>query len=1291
MGRFDESQHRKIDSVKSGSYKHGAPAFMPMSIVPATPKKFLTNQGENTLSKRLEKILPLTQEFDCLVGYFYISGFFRLYPALETVKKVRILIGLKNEQVVHGLIRIANEGSGESAPSTAEIKAIFGGMLKKELVQAQDTLAIETGVRKFIDWIRSGKLEVKLYREQNIHAKVYIMTPEHAVSDVNHGYVITGSSNFSHSGLEGNLEFNVLLGEPEDHDYALHRFNELWKQAVDVKDVHETILDIVEKESPFAFFTPHELYLKFLAEYFRDYLGDRSKLNAENLPKNFKKLSYQEDAVFTAQQMLKSFGGVFIADVVGLGKTYISALLALQLDGRCLIIAPPSLLDENSPGSWARVFRDFCIPGHKCVSIGKLEEAIEQGIEFYKYVFIDESHRFKNDSAQRYEHLTRICQGKGVILVSATPYNNTLDDIYSQLKLFQPPRNSTIPGLRNLEAFFDNLRNRLKPFHRFDDADDYVAAIVQNAHELRERVLKHIMVRRTRREIEEFYGDDLKKQKIWFPKVSDPVPLLYQLNPTESAVLEPFFYDTLATDRGHEAWCKPIQCRIPFLNGGLFEPLAGYDWEKTNISFSNSIFSNQERTPAGDTGSGILDVFDRYNFTVNEAEPLEKEVAIDPEMLGKVFENLIEDNRRKGLGSFYTPREIVHYMCQESLINYLDNGLNHPAKPPSGQPIVVPRKDVEEWIRQSDQFAHYAAAIAAGTKGDHYPKPPDSIRKFAAEIDILLRGITVCDPAIGSGAFPVGMMTELVRARVALTPYFKDVSERTPYHFKRHAIQNSIYGVDIDIGAVEIAKLRLWLSLVVDEEDVQQIKPLPNLDYKVVVGNSLLGVERDIFNDSLFVQLEKLKPKFFNESNRDKKTGIKTEIEALIHKLTNGKEVFDFQIYFSEVFHAGGGFDVIVANPPYIDSEAMAKNSKTLRDAVQAKYKFTKGNWDIYIAFFELAFDHLNCSGGVSFITPDKWVAKPFGNEMRRLTTTKLDSILRAGREIFENAKVDAIVTVYFAGGKDSIKVRNFDGRAISDMRIVHKSKLVAPFFYDWMFSDSLSVLSKIEESGVRLDSIGTCENACATSDAYKLQSLVKNAPGDTDFTKYFKIINTGTIGKYVSRWGMREMVYLGARYLRPVVNRAEFLGEFPNSYGKKAGKPKLIAKGLNLLDVCLDEQGAYIPGKTTLIVMAGSIRWLKLLLAIMNHPIAMFYMKQRYPSASYNEGISFTKDMINSYPLPKMSEGDVDELVSMVDRLLEQRSRQKSSDVTEGRIRSRIFELYKLNEADIVKLKPLA
>ncbi len=162
------------------------------------------------------------------------------------------------------------------------------------------------------------------------------------------------------------------------------------------------------------------------------------------------------------------------------------------------------------------------------------------------------------------------------------------------------------------------------------------------------------------------------------------------------------------------------------------------------------------------------------------------------------------------------------------------------------------------------------------------------------------------------------MMTEIVKARSALTPYFNDIAERTPYHFKRHAIQNSIYGVDIDAGAVEIAKLRLWLSLVVDEEDVKQIKPLPNLDYKIVVGNSLLGVEGNLFNIKSFNKLVRLKSQFFDSSDHKDKVGLKQQIEDIIRELTDGKKIFDFKIYFPEVFYLKDGFDVAIANPPYV-------------------------------------------------------------------------------------------------------------------------------------------------------------------------------------------------------------------------------------------------------------------------------------------------------------------------------------------------------------------------------------
>ncbi len=440
-------------------------------------------------------------------------------------------------------------------------------------------------------------------------------------------------------------------------------------------------------------------------------------------------------------------------------------------------------------------------------------------------------------------------------------------------------------------------------------------------------------------------------------------------------ILEPLFYDTLATDRGHDAWCKIFKCRIPFLNGGLFEPLRDYDWEKIDIPIPNSLFSNTKTTPAGDTGTGILDVFDRYNFTVNEAEPLEKEVAIDPEMLGKVFENLLEVKERKSKGSFYTPREIVHYMCQESLINYLDTALNTDKE-------IVPRKDIETFIYLGEQISHYEAVDA------RYPiKMPPTIKKYARLIDEKLATITVCDPAIGSGAFPVGMMQEIVRARSSLTNYFNDVHERTAYHFKRHAIKNCLYGVDIDPGAVEIAKLRLWLSLVVDEEDMKQIKPLPNLDYKIVVGNSLLGFP---FKSQRSQRIEKLMADYVDETDHERKKRLKLEIDEELSqafassKRTLGYEVtFDFQIFFSEVFRAKQGFDVAIANPPYISVEKFA--STVEQNAWKQRFKTYAGRGDIYCFFYEQGLNLLREGGVLTFISSNKFQRAGYGKGLRQL------------------------------------------------------------------------------------------------------------------------------------------------------------------------------------------------------------------------------------------------------------------------------------------------------------------
>ncbi|HNZ29456.1 MAG TPA: hypothetical protein PKJ42_05625, partial [Candidatus Goldiibacteriota bacterium] len=339
----------------------------------------------------------------------------------------------------------------------------------------------------------------------------------------------------------------------------------------------------------------------------------------------------------------------------------------------------------------------------------------------------------------------------------------------------------------------------------------------------------------------------------WGTGPKDFLKLLFNKNITDyknffNDVLEPLFYEGLAVERG-DAYFSQFKCKIPFLNGGLFEPINGYDWVNTDIVINNDVFNK------------IFETFNLYNFTVKEDEPLDKEVAVDPEMLGKVFERLMEVKDRKSKGAYYTPREIVHYMCQESLINYLITELDGKIKP----------EDIELFIHKGEFAVENDKAKDEGTKS--YPwKMPPSVRQNAELLDEKLKGIKICDPAIGSGAFPVGMLHEIVKARNVLTTYIGDEKNRTLYELKRHAIHENIYGVDIDPSAVDIAKLRLWLSLVVDEDNFENIKPLPNLDYKIMQGNSLLEEFEGV--------------KLFDEKIIEKNVEQEKDVERLRNEMT---------------------------------------------------------------------------------------------------------------------------------------------------------------------------------------------------------------------------------------------------------------------------------------------------------------------------------------------------------------------------------------------------------------------
>ena len=516
---------------------------------------FLTNEPGNTLSDRFRVLLGNnTWAFDVLVGYFFVSGFHQLHPSLEKTETIRVLVGLRADRTTVDLIEQAKEQQGEiDFHSQAEAKEAAQEDIAQELQDSPDTAAIEAGVRKFIEWIRSGKLEVRAYPSQKLHAKLYIMTFHE--KDRDKGRVITGSSNFTRSGLQDNLEFNVELKQRADYEFSLAKFNEFWDQGV---ELNQTFVDTIERKSPYAHFTPYELYLKFLYEYFKDSLNRPDELEDSFLPDGFMKLRYQEEAVLSAKRILEEYDGVFLSDVVGLGKTYMAALLARELEGRTLVIAPPALLDRKNPGSWPNVFGDFGTRQSRFESIGRLDGLLSTDTSRYANVFIDESHRFRIDSTQTYEKLAQICRGKRVILVSATPLNNYPADILSQIKLFQNGRNSTIPNLRNLEGFFNGLQRKLERLDRQANREEFFRIIRENASAIRERVLKYLMIRRTRSEIAKYYEKDLSQQGLRFPEVTDP---------------EPFFYTF--SEREEQAFLETIRLIVLEFKYARYKPLSG--------------------------------------------------------------------------------------------------------------------------------------------------------------------------------------------------------------------------------------------------------------------------------------------------------------------------------------------------------------------------------------------------------------------------------------------------------------------------------------------------------------------------------------------------------------------------------------------------------------------------------------------------------------------------------------------------------------------------------------------
>ena len=782
-------------------------------------------------------------------------------------------------------------------------------------------------------------------------------------------------------------------------------------------------------------------------------------------------------------------------------------------------------------------------------------------------------------------------------------------------------------------------------------------------------------------------------------------------------ILEPLFYEALSLEHKNDYYSR-FNCYIPFLNGGLFEPIKNYDWEGTNILLPNDLFSNEETTKEGDTGNGILDIFDRYNFTVKEDEPLEKEVAVDPEMLGKVFENLLEVKDRKSKGTYYTPREIVHYMCQESLINYLFSVLPVQAG--------IQKQDIETLVRHGESIVEsekQTASQGKETKTYSY-KMPSAIRRESPTIDEKLKSIRICDPAVGSGAFPVGMMNEIVKVRYILANYWENKS--TVYDFKRQAIEHSLYGVDIDSGAIEIAKLRLWLSLVVDEEDRNKIQPLPNLDYKMVCGNSLLSVEKDLLNQEKLNELEDLKQDYFNETSSSKKQNYKKQIDQLIDEITRGHKTFDFEIYFSEVFNEKQGFDVVIANPPYVEHKKLKLISSHLKNQFETYF----GTADLYVYFYEIGLNILKTQGSLAIISSNKFFRTKYGFKLRGfLAKQKIHNIIDFTKAHIFDALVASCVVILSKSKKDSNLIfsladnKPFKGNLsdfISENHIKISTKSINNNIWIFKNKATLEIKNRIETNSEYLSKIlgvticrgiTTGHNSAFIIDAPTKKEMIKTNSNSQ------QIIKPLLQGRNIRKWffkqsnsyilltdydiNIKKVYPIVFEYLKQfkshLINRADQGKNWWNLracsyYDKFERREKIIwALTADKWAFAYDDKKNFLPSNGY--ILTSSNISIKFLLALVNSNLMKFYFSF---IGIMTAGGAFTLkyETVSKFPVKFISNNKQKPFIKLIDKILsitksedylKDPSKQKNQVAKyEKQIDQLVYKLYELTPEEI-------
>ncbi|MCK4307007.1 N-6 DNA methylase, partial [candidate division WOR-3 bacterium] len=875
-------------------------------------------------------------------------------------------------------------------------------------------------------------------------------------------------------------------------------------------------------------------------------------------------------------------------------------------------------------------------------------------------------------------------------------------------------------------------------------------------------------------------------------------------------VLEPLFYEALATERTNDYYSR-FNCKIPFLNGGLFEPIGDYNWQETDILFNNNLFTE------------VFDTFDLYNFTVREDEPLEREVAVDPEILGKVFEKLgaINDKNfdewkkiirsskkseetkfNKRYGAYYTPREIVHYMCQQSLINYLDTAVNigevPVVKTPAlqkkifGKPdpeqttlkttrykTIISKEDIEELVRKGEFAVEHDIAKEEGTKSYKY-QVPESIRKNAKVLDEKLASIKVCDPAIGSGAFPVGMMHEIVKARNVLTTYLDSRTNRSIYEFKRDCIQDSLYGVDIDPGGIDIAKLRLWLSLVVDEDEYYKIKPLPNLDYKIMQGNSLIedfhGVSLSLDSkeedsgelfkeesklDKLIKNLHEKQNALFNATHHSDKERLKGEVEDAIinifhhelkrrqtdyfrelriieesasrlprvksqkeyyavekakldkkydfdfeavenelREMTHGNKVrsfFPWKLYFADVFQQNGGFDIMIANPPYIfarDSKSKGLNESE-KEYFYKKYKLAKYQINTYPLFIESAHLQLKQNGILTFITPNNWLTINTNRDLRKFILDQSNIIVvNFYAKVFESANVDSSIIIYEKSRAKRAMISLYEYETsfelIKDCDTEYFKKQNDFIINIESLKDSgvADLLFKIEEKSIKLGGISDVKVGL------KVYQIGKGKPPQTKHVKenrvfhstqkkgdnYLKYLDGKNVCRYYIEWS--------SEYLKYGKHLAEPRNNFELFSSERILVRQIPSKQPYSINACLTDE-VLLNDLNSMNIINIQISP-SFVLAVLNSKLTTFWFIHKFGKLQRGLFPQFKVNELKLFPIPDISKDARVPISNIANQILSIKKSKPSADTSklEDKIDRMVYDLYDLTPDEIAIVK---